>query len=48
MTAIKLHSGAWQFSAIVAGYLFTRTFYGYTRRAARELFTAAMQREAIR
>lgn len=33
MTVTKLHhSGAWQVSEIVNGYLLTRTYYGYTKR----------------
>ena len=34
MAATRLHSGAWQISAMRAGYLVTRTYYGYTKREA--------------
>ena len=43
MTATRLHNGAWQVSAIVRGYLTTRTFYGYTKREALALFRAEMK-----
>ena len=38
MSTIKLHSGAWQVSAIIGGYLVTRTYYGYTKKVAKALF----------
>ena len=41
MTTTRLHSGAWQVSAIVRGYLVTRTYYGYTKRDAVRLFRGA-------
>lgn len=36
--AIKLHSGAYQVSAIIRGHLVTRTYYGYTKREAARRF----------
>lgn len=38
MSTTKLHSGAWQISAIISGRLITRTYYGYTKREAVRLF----------
>ena len=39
MTIQRLsHAGAWQICDIVDGYLFTRTYYGYTRRESVSLF----------
>ena len=38
MTVTRLHSGAYQVSAIIRGYLVTRTYYGYTKREAVRLF----------
>lgn len=38
MSITKLHNGALQFTDIVNGYLFTRTYYGYNRREATALF----------
>jgi hypothetical protein len=35
------HSGAYVISDTVKGYLFTRTFYGYTKREAIRLFNIA-------
>lgn len=33
-------SGAWNVSAIVNGYLMRRTYFGYTKREAIDLFIA--------
>jgi hypothetical protein len=38
MTAERNHAGAWVVSDIVAGYLVTRSYYGYTKREALALF----------
>lgn len=39
MTATKLFpSGAWQISAMLNGYLVTRTYFGYTKREALKAF----------
>lgn len=40
MSTLKLHNGAWQVSAIIGGYLVTRTYYGYTKREALRQFKA--------
>ena len=40
MIATRLHSGAWQFSELVRGYLVTRTYYGVSRRYAVRQFRA--------
>lgn len=34
MTAERNYAGAWIVSDIVAGYLVTRSYYGYTKREA--------------
>ena len=36
------HSGGWQATATVDGYLFIRTFYGYTKREVATLFRAEL------
>jgi hypothetical protein len=38
MTIDKNAEGAWRISDIVAGYLVTRRYYGYTKREAIKLF----------
>lgn len=38
MTITRLHNGAYQISAIVRGYLVTKTYYGYTKREAARMF----------
>ena len=38
LTISRLHSGAWQVSAITGGHLLTRTYYGYTKREAVRLY----------
>lgn len=38
MTVQRLLNGAWSISAIINGHLFTRTYYGYTKREAVEMF----------
>jgi hypothetical protein len=40
MTIEHNHAGAWIISDIIAGYLVTRTYYGYTKREAVALFRA--------
>ncbi len=44
------HSGAYVISEIVGdgrrGYLFTRTYYGYTLKQAKQLFKIALVEEA--
>lgn len=45
MTITKLHSGAWQVSEIVNGYLLTRTYYGYTKREAISEFISEFKEE---
>lgn len=43
MTATRLPNGAWQVSALVYGFLVTRTYYGYTKREALSMFREEMQ-----
>ena len=46
MTIQRLsHAGAWQICDIVNGYLFTRTYYGYTIKQAKQLFKIAIEGE---
>jgi hypothetical protein len=45
MTIQRLsHAGAWQICDIVDGYLFTRTYYGYTKRESVNLFKQEKER----
>jgi len=44
MSVTKLFpSGAWQVSAVVGGYLVTRTYYGYTKREAISTFRSEVR-----
>lgn len=38
MTIEKTFQGAWKISAIVRGYLVTKQYFGYSKRAAVEHF----------
>lgn len=40
MTVERNHDGAWIVSDIIAGYLVTRRYYGYTKREAKQAFIA--------
>lgn len=43
MTIERNHAGAWVVSDMVAGYLVTRQYYGYTKREATAKFKADLK-----
>jgi hypothetical protein len=43
MTIERTFQGAWRISEIVNGYLFTRQFFGYTKKEAIAAFKEARQ-----
>ncbi len=45
MSIHKNREGAYVISDIVAGHLFTRAYYGYTKREAISLFRQARRKE---
>jgi hypothetical protein len=47
ITSYKAYpSGAWVLSTIASGYYVTRTFYGYTKKEALEIFKNELKKEA--
>lgn len=46
MTAEKTFQGAWRISDIVNGHLFTRQYFGYTKKEAIAAYKAEAKQES--